>query len=176
MIQVKTFAPNLAEPDLETHVAPLTGCALTGGFAMSQPELVLGVPLMDEDHARLEALFASIAGTPDNGLPALFDAAEAETKAHFEREEQLMRAADFPVLFCHVAQHKMILAEFENGRRAKDASDTAELRRFLTRTLPGLVSAHVASVDRVTAGFLKGEIVPGDLAELRLDNPHVHNM
>ncbi len=143
---------------------------------MSQPELVLGVPLMDEDHARLEALFASVAGTPDSGLAAVFDAAEAETKAHFEREEQLMRAADFPVLFCHVAQHKMILAEFENGRRAKDEGNTAELRRFLAQALPGLVSAHVASVDRVTAGFLKGEIVPADLAELRLDNPHVHNM
>lgn len=136
---------------------------------MSQPETPLGVPLMDEDHARLEALFARVAGTPDGALPVLFAEAEAETIAHFGREEALMQAAGFPVLHCHIAQHKMILAEFEPARRAAEAGDLANLRRFLGHVLPELVAAHVASVDTVTAGFLRGVIGAASLGKLRLE-------
>lgn len=138
---------------------------------MCEPGIVLGVPLMDEDHARLEALFARAARAAEAELPALLAEAEAETIAHFGREEQAMQAAGFPVLHCHVAQHKMILAEFETGRRASVAGDLAGLRDFLARVLPEVVAAHVGSVDRVTAAFLKGEVAAADFGGLRLDDP-----
>ncbi len=135
---------------------------------MTPPNLVLGVALMDEDHAHLEALFERVADTADAGLPDLLATAEAETRAHFEREENLMQRAAVPVLHCHVAQHRLVLAEFASGHDAAARGDAAALRRFLGNSLPALIEAHVDSADRVTASFLRNEIAGEALSALRL--------
>lgn len=134
---------------------------------MAVPHLVLGVKEMDDDHARLEAILARVPDTADAQLPALLDEIAAETRAHFSHEEALMRAADFPVLFCHMAQHKMILDGIEAARGAVTRSDMKGLRNYLAVVLPELIASHVASVDRVTAGFLKGETTAADFVDLR---------
>jgi hemerythrin len=137
---------------------------------MTSRNPVLGVPLMDEDHARLEALFERVAETADAGLRALLAEAEAETRAHFDREETLMQSADVPAYHCHMAQHKQLLAEFTAAHYAAENGDMTGLRSFLGRILPVLVEAHVDSVDRVTASFLKSEANADDFSGLRL--PH----
>ncbi len=137
---------------------------------MTPPNIVLGVALMDEDHAHLETLFARVAETADAGLPALLAEAEAGTRAHFEREEVMMQSAGVPVFHCHVAQHRLLLAEFASGHAAARSGDAAGLRRFLGESLPALIAAHVDSVDRVTASFLRSEIGEQALSVLRL--PH----
>lgn len=138
---------------------------------MTGPSIVLDVPLMDDDHARLEALFGRLPATADADLPALLAEVEAETRAHFEREEGLMQAADVPVFFCHVAQHKIIMAEFAKAHDAMARNDLGALRQFIGVTLAGLVEAHIDSVDRVTAGFLKGEFAAEAFDNLRLPDP-----
>ncbi len=135
---------------------------------MAEPHLVLGVPEMDDDHARLEALLARVAETSDDGLAALLDAVEEETRAHFTHEEGLMQAANFPVLFCHIAQHKMILDGIVAARGIAERGDAKGLRNYLGSILPELIEGHVASVDRVTAGFLKGEIPAEAFSNMRL--------
>lgn len=138
---------------------------------MTTPHLALGVPLMDADHAALEALFDRVAATGDARLAALFSEIEAETRAHFAREEALMRAEGLPILHCHIAQHEMILAEFHHGHAAIAAGDDTALRRFLGETLAGHIAAHVASVDAVSATFLRRETAPEALSCLRLPVP-----
>lgn len=135
---------------------------------MTRPNSVLGVPLMDEDHARLEALFDRTAETPDAGLPALLAEVEAETRAHFAREETLMQSAGVPVFHCHAAQHRLLLAEFARPYDAVSRGDMESLRRFLGDTLPEMIAAHVNSVDHVTASFLNGETSEQDWSGLRL--------
>ncbi len=135
---------------------------------MTPTQIVLGVELMDEDHAQLESLFERVANITDEGLQALLTEIEAETRAHFEREEVLMQSASVPVYHCHVAQHKLLLSEFAGAHDAMENGDMAGLRRFLERSLPALVEGHVDSVDRVTASFLKSETSAEDLSTLRM--------
>lgn len=123
---------------------------------------------MDEDHARLETLLERVAETASEDLPSLLAEAEAETRAHFKREEKFMEAAGVPVFHCHLAQHGLLLSGFSAAHAYAQSGDAAGLRRFLGETLPALIEAHVLSADRVTASFLKGEIDSQGLSVLRL--------
>jgi len=122
---------------------------------MTSPSLPLNVPVMDEDHARLEAMLERVAGATDAELPALLLAVEAETRSHFDREVDLMRAAAVPIVHCHIEQHSAFLREFARGHDAVARRDMAGLRQFLGAGLPQLLLQHVDTVDRVTASFLQ---------------------
>lgn len=135
---------------------------------MDTPKFPLGVPLMDEDHFQLEQLFETVDAVADDGLAAFQEKACAEVAAHFAREEELMRAHEVPVLHCHIAQHQRVLAELEAAKALARAGDLAGLRLHLTRDLPSLVMAHVASVDQVTAHFLRGSLEASAFCNLRL--------
>lgn len=134
---------------------------------MSAPKIPLGVPLMDEDHARIEALFETVADLPDDALPAFGARIQSVLAEHFAAEEDLMREHQAPVLECHIAQHRMLLAEVAAGaERAGD--DAAALRQHLGRDVPALVLSHVGSVDQVTSRFLGGTLDPYAVSNLRL--------
>ncbi len=115
----------------------------------------LGVPLMDDDHAELDKLISSAGTATDAELPGLLADIEAETRAHFGREEGLMREAAVPILHCHEQQHALFLAEFQRGHEAVASGNFAALREFLAVHLPDLFLNHVGSVDTVTASFLR---------------------
>lgn len=115
----------------------------------------LGVPLMDDDHALLDELMSGASGAADAELPRLLAEIEAETRAHFGREESLMREAGVPILHCHEQQHALFLAEFRRGHEAVASGNLAALREFLADFLPGLFLDHVGSVDTMTASFLR---------------------
>lgn len=114
----------------------------------------LGVPLMDDDHAHLEALLQGVRASDDGELPALLSTVEAETRAHFAHEEDLMRLRGLAILACHSIQHQLFLGEFEIAHRAIESGDMTALRYFLAATLPELLSAHIDTVDRMTAFLL----------------------
>ncbi len=132
-----------------------------------QPNLPLGVPLMDADHANIEAMFERVATSGDGELPTLFMEIEAEVIAHFAREEQLMAEHDAPVAHCHHTQHALLLAEFSRARSVATGEDAAQLRNVLAQ-LEEFVAGHVASVDRVTAQFLGGTLDTAQVDRLRL--------
>ena len=136
---------------------------------MPQPHLPLGIPLMDEDHAALEALFADVATTADADLATLARTIVTEVTAHFGREEQLMEKAQVPILNCHRAQHAALLSEAAELLRAATTSEA--LRLVLGLHLPQLVEGHVASVDRVSSEFLRGKMAPMSFDNLRLPDP-----
>jgi hemerythrin len=137
---------------------------------MSHDVPILGVPEMDREHLALHALLATVADTSDENLEALLDRAEREMATHFAHEEKLMEAASFPVLFCHRAQHRRLLGEFEAARLSLEAIDHANLRHRLAVIIPTMIEAHIASVDRVTASFLKGELKAEDFSNFALDD------
>lgn len=122
---------------------------------MPAPSVELGVPLMDDDHAHLEHLLATVGTVDDGDLARLLAEIEAETRAHFAREEELMRECQAPVLHCHILQHELFLSQFSIGHEAARTGELAALRRFLGFALPGLLAEHVNTVDRVTAEFLR---------------------
>ena len=127
----------------------------------------LGVPLMDEDHARIDELLDAACLTPDDGLPALCAAVTIEVRGHFQREEDFLRDRSFPGLFCHVAQHKVLLADLARA----GAGRGAVLRRQMESIIPQLIQSHVTTMDGMAAAFLKGELQASAFDILRLPSP-----
>lgn len=140
---------------------------------MTNSPMMLGVPEMDEDHLAIAALFGRIAAADDAELPALLVEAETATIEHFAREEALMAKHDVPILFCHIAQHKKLLAEFTEAHAELAAGRVDRLSDMLRRVIPDLILAHVASVDRVTSMWLTGVLGADDVSGLRLPEPSV---
>jgi len=122
---------------------------------MSEPSIILGIPLMDRDHAVLESLLARVTETDDTGLIHLLDEIEAETRAHFHREEEMMREYAVSVLTCHAIQHEMLVGQIRQARGSMASKDAAELRHFIGEILPALLLRHINIADRVTAGLLR---------------------
>lgn len=127
---------------------------------------LLGVPLMDRDHQTLDAMFERLPTTADGDLPALFAAIDAETRAHFAREETLF--AEVPIAHCHLAQHALVLGEFEAAAARIATLDAAALRTLIGVTLREMIVGHVGSVDLVTSQFLGGHMTADATANLRL--------
>lgn len=134
---------------------------------MSDPKFPLGVALMDDDHAELEALFEIAAEAPDALIPAFLAQCRDAIAAHFAREEALMQARNVPALHCHVAQHARLIEEIDAALAKGTLAKPEFLRNFTTRDLPNLVMSHVASVDQMAARFLNGTLDPAMVAALR---------
>jgi hemerythrin len=116
---------------------------------------ILGVPLMDRDHAAIERLFGDVATTPDESLPDLFEAIARELAEHFAREEAVMTEARVPILLCHLELHAQLLREVERMRDEIASRGGAGAREILGAMLPQLVANHVATADTVSASFLR---------------------
>jgi hemerythrin len=136
---------------------------------MNAPQIVLGIELMDCDHLRIERMFDAASRAPDQDLPALHRDVTAALAEHFTREAELLRDNGFPGLHCHVAQHNMLLAELASGGTPK--AGAIDLRRLLQVIMPQLVSSHVATMDRMAAAYLNGELGQADFDNLRLPLP-----
>lgn len=135
---------------------------------MTVPTPVLGIELMDTDHRRIDGIFEAISAASDDDLPRLYHELDGEIAAHFSREERLMEEAGFPGFHCHVAQHNTVLEQLRRGAKIAAAPSVAELREHLTRIMPQVVQAHVFTLDRMTAAFLKGEFNRSVFGPLRL--------
>jgi hemerythrin len=133
-------------------------------MALIDPDTVprFGVPSVDSDHvaqARLvndcvEAAEAHVAGRLDvRSVVARLDALYAQTRAHFEREEAMMRASSYPEYEEHRAEHERVLEELDaEERHFKDTDDAERLRTWLAK-VPAWFEEHVATMDRATARF-----------------------
>jgi len=134
---------------------------------MQTPAIPLGLPELDDDHARIEALLAVASQTSDSGLPSLLARISTEVAGHFACEEEFLRARNYPGMFCHAAQHKVLLADLTNaGRMSGEA-----LRRQLETIIPQLILSHIATMDRMAAQFISGELTRADFDALRLPVP-----
>jgi hemerythrin len=88
----------------------------------------------------------------------------AHTRAHFERENQLMRDSGFPAYPIHSDEHHKVLAQIEGLRQQwLQQRDPGPLADFLFEQWPRWFLQHVTSMDRVTAQFVvlrQGQRVP----------------
>ena len=145
------------------------------GFLDWRDEWTLDVGFMDEDHRSLAALLSRIARDyappataayairrPD--APPLTDAlAElaAHSRAHFEREEEVMRVDDFPGLRDHKSEHDLLLAELSMTVRELRRSGAQWLSQDLLDGLKDWLLGHVLEMDRELADFLKNPQATG---------------
>jgi hemerythrin-like metal-binding protein len=124
----------------------------------------LGIELMDDDHGRIDELIDRAASSPDAEVADIYARVADELRAHFSREEELMREREVPGLDCHVAQHRFLLEQV--GQHA--ALPPSDLRRHLHAVIGQLISSHIVTLDRLAAGYMRGEIGRSDFEKLRL--------
>lgn len=131
----------------------------------------LEVGFMDEDHRALAAMLNRLArdygvssGLPGDpipypGAPPLQEALEElaqHTRAHFQREEEVMRNDGFPGLSDHKSEHDQLLAELSMLARGIRQSGRQRLDAELLDSLKDWFLGHVLEQDRELAEFLKG--------------------
>ena len=116
---------------------------------------ILGVPLMDRDHAAIDEMFIKARQTPDLELLTHLDALSDLIRDHFAREEKAMTEARVPVLLCHLELHAQLLRELERMRGELVARGAASARDLVDAVLPELIANHVATADTVSAQFLR---------------------
>ena len=145
------------------------------GYFEWRDEWSLEVGFMDEDHRALAAMMSRIArdyGPPaaasahlirQSDAPPLTDAlAElaAHVRAHFDREEEVMRVDNFPGLWDHQNEHNLLLAELSVTTRELRDSRAQWLSLELLDGLKDWFLGHVLDMDRELAEFLKNPRSP----------------
>ncbi len=115
----------------------------------------LDVPLMDGDHAAIEAMIVGFAEKPDAELRDGFEAIAEAIRAHFAREEDAMTEARVPILHCHLELHAQFLREVEAMRAEIAARGPAVARDLVGAVLPHMLANHIGTADTVSARFLR---------------------
>jgi hemerythrin len=120
------------------------------------PNLSLG--FMNDDHkeelALIEAAAAALAAGDAEALRAGLAALAVHTRAHFQREEEVMRAVRFPAYPVHKAEHDRVLAELGAETSAyAEAGDAARLLGYLDAMVASWFPTHMATMDTITARF-----------------------
>mgnify|MGYP003574381952 CR=1 FL=1 len=137
----------------------------------------LEVGFMDEDHRALAVMLNCLArdygvdppvlGNPIRrpDAPSLQEALEelvGHTRAHFQREEEVMRIDGYPGLADHKSEHDLLLAELSMLARGLRQSGRQWLDRDLLDSLKDWFLGHLLEQDRELADFLKRPGPPGD--------------
>lgn len=111
-------------------------------------------PLLDQDHAELDGLFAAVGVLAPADLPVCARRIAQAMASHFAREEAAMREADFPALAQHRDMHAALLAAVEEVARVADSLPSTLLNRTLGERIPKLVAHHETIVDDITRRYL----------------------
>ncbi len=120
------------------------------------------IPVMTETHEEERIMLNEIyellvqesvdAGLIDTKLEELFH----HTEVHFERENRNMLIIEFRPYPVHKEEHDMALAHMRSMfDQWKSSRDLAALRQFLENDLPEWLQQHIATMDMITARFLK---------------------
>lgn len=118
-------------------------------------DLVLGVAVIDADHAESIALWrATRDAGPAEFLPAL-TAWVDHLEAHFAREEALMREIAYKEIAHHEAEHRRVIAEGRGFVGQVAAGRTMMARAYAAEMIPDWFRRHVVMYDSEVARVAK---------------------
>jgi hemerythrin len=130
------------------------------------PHWTLGVDFMDWDHRCLVVLFNRCVreletwrtrGALGHGFHrslAALEALGALSRAHFRREEAVMREAAYPALAAHKTEHDLLLAEYTAMLREIRARGASGLDAQAFKALKQWLVGHLLGDDRALAQYL----------------------
>jgi hemerythrin len=114
--------------------------------------------LHEEERVMLNALHAALAQTPLDAaaIDAHLEALLQHTNTHFELENHNMRLIDFRPYPVHKDEHDLALAAMQAAfAHWQTSRDVAALHQYLAIDLPTWLQQHIATMDMITARFLK---------------------
>ncbi|HYN40982.1 MAG TPA: bacteriohemerythrin [Thermoanaerobaculia bacterium] len=113
------------------------------------PELVVGVPVIDRQHARMALLLNRVADAVKSGqervrVTELLDELAFFTRHHFETEQRLMERHGYPEALAHAQEHRRLLADLLSIRTLADGGS----RMRTLQSLKEWLVSHIAHGDR----------------------------
>jgi diguanylate cyclase (GGDEF)-like protein/hemerythrin-like metal-binding protein/PAS domain S-box-containing protein len=113
------------------------------------PELAVGVPVIDRQHARMALLLNRVADAVKSGqerdrVTELLDELVAFTRHHFETEQRLMERHGYPEALAHAQEHRRLLADLLSIRTLADGGS----RMRTLQSLKEWLVSHIAHGDR----------------------------
>jgi hemerythrin-like metal-binding protein len=122
--------------------------------------LVVDHPQMDRDHQKLAELLNAVVETLAGGcdlesFDERMDALVKHTLSHFEHEQRLMQASDYPDEQKHLLDHRGLITQVRVFRTAIAEGLMAPGPETLF-FLHDWLLAHIGSADRPLADFLRG--------------------
>lgn len=118
--------------------------------------LVLGHARMDDTHREFVDQLNALAEASDGEMLARFDALYTHTVAHFEQENEWMRAIAFPPVHCHTAEHDGVLEVMREVRRHLEKQDY-NVGRVLAKEMAEWFRGHAATMDAMLAHVMKSQ-------------------
>ena len=117
------------------------------------PEMSVGVERLDEDHRSLISIINRLADSLEGQgeeneelIGKALTALARYTEIHFTREEEVMKAVDYPVLEEHRGEHeKFILDLYKLKAEYSDGND--DIRRELLDFLKNWLTGHIMVED-----------------------------
>ena len=117
------------------------------------------IPEIDAEHKAICRLASTLeravsAGAPQPELKRSFDELNAQVAAHFDGEEQMMRASRYPAYQWHKRQHQTAAAkaaELAGQIEEGDRDAALESLQFLS----GWLRDHTGVTDRLMGAFLR---------------------
>ena len=121
-----------------------------------RPDVVLGIPKLDEEHAvQLQLLRAAqemiSRNKPDMAIAVLYQLGEF-TRGHFQAEEQLMKQTAYPGLAEHRNEHQLFLQQVQALLETVNESGKATTA---PGTLESWLAHHIQTADRTFASYEK---------------------
>ncbi len=117
--------------------------------------LKVGDAIIDEDHKGILALVSACDAADDEAFPALFLAFVEYMRAHFLREEDLMRQYGFPHHSIHKDEHDRVRLEMDELEARLGIDGLATARDYIRTVTPPWFVAHKNSMDSAIAGWIK---------------------
>jgi diguanylate cyclase (GGDEF)-like protein/hemerythrin-like metal-binding protein/PAS domain S-box-containing protein len=113
------------------------------------PELAVGVPVIDRQHARMALLLNRVADAVKSGqeqsrVAELLDELVTFTRHHFETEQRLMEKHGYPEALAHAQEHRRLLADLLSIRTLADEGS----RMRTLQSLKEWLVSHIAHGDR----------------------------
>lgn len=125
-------------------------------MASSAGRFAVGVDSIDALHVECEAVIAQLASAVESGGDATSALSDLQDhlERHFQHEESLMSASDFPPAGCHQREHASVLEVVAEVRRRFAGGERDPAAR-LADALVEWLELHAGSMDAALAQWLK---------------------
>ncbi|WML92054.1 bacteriohemerythrin [Thiothrix lacustris] len=124
--------------------------------------MLMEIPAMtqvhEEERIMLNELYTLLAQALTDAplIDIKLDALLQHTTAHFEQENRNMLIIDFRPYPVHKDEHDLALADMKTAfDHWKISRNLPALRQYLETDLPAWLKQHIATMDMITARFLK---------------------
>jgi hemerythrin-like metal-binding protein len=125
----------------------------------SDKHFSLGITQIDDTHREFVAIINALDDAHGSAFLGLFTELLYRTREHFEKENQLMVASDFPARNEHETEHRKILAELIRHQINLKKGIITMARSCVREKLPHWFILHATTMDAALAAHLKQQSI-----------------